>query len=169
MKPFVSIPMDFMQISIVLSIVLYWLFGWIFRVFSRINRYTNLREMIAIFLALTLSSITTILLLFFSKENYSMRLVISTYFLSMFFIIASRLIWRLYIEKKNSRCITSEEVKNTLILGAGEGGRILYNSLLGSKTAGISMSLGSLMMIPIKDTPIFLARKYLALSKIYQN
>ncbi len=136
MKPFVLIPMDFMQISIVLSIVLYWLFGWIFRVFSRINRYTNLREMIAIFLALTLSSITTILLLFFSKENYSMRLVISTYFLSMFFIIASRLIWRLYIEKKNSRCITSEEVKNTLILGAGEGGRILYNSLLGSKTAG---------------------------------
>ena len=65
MKPFVLIPMDFMQISIVLSIVLYWLFGWIFRVFSRINRYTNLREMIAIFLALTLSSITTILLLFF--------------------------------------------------------------------------------------------------------
>ena len=136
MKPFVRIPMDFMQISIVLSIVLYWLFGWIFRVFSRINRYTNLREMIAIFLALTLSSITTIILLFFSKENYSMRLVISTYFLSMFFIIASRLVWRLYIEKKNSRCITSEEVKNTLILGAGEGGRILYNSLLGSKTAG---------------------------------
>ncbi len=136
MKPFVLIPMDFMQISIVLSIVLYWLFGWIFRVFSRINRYTNLREMIAIFLALTLSSITTILLLFFSKENYSMRLVVSTYFLSMFFIIASRLVWRLYIEKKNSRCIPSEEVKNTLILGAGEGGRILYNSLLGSKTAG---------------------------------
>ncbi len=125
-----------MQISIVLSIVLYWLFGWIFRVFSRINRYTNLREMIAIFLALTLSSFATIIILFFSKENYSMRLVVSTYFLSMFFIIASRLVWRLYVEKKNSRCITSEEVKNTLILGAGEGGRILYNSLLGSKTAG---------------------------------
>lgn len=136
MKPFVSIPMDFIQISIVLSIVLYWLFGWIFRVFSRINRYTNLREMIAIFLALTLSSFATIIILFFSKENYSMRLVVSTYFLSMFFIIASRLVWRLYIEKKNSRCIPSEEVKNTLILGAGEGGRILYNSLLGSKTAG---------------------------------
>lgn len=136
MKPFVSIPMDFMQISIVLSIVLYWLFGWIFRVFSRINRYTNLREMIAIFLALTLSSFATIIILFFSKENYSMRLVVSTYFLSMFFIIASRLVWRLYVEKKNSRCITSEEVKNTLILGAGESGRILYNSLLGSKTAG---------------------------------
>ncbi|NME48356.1 polysaccharide biosynthesis protein [Enterococcus gallinarum] len=136
MKPFVSIPMDFMQISIVLSIVLYWLFGWIFRVFSRINRYTNLLEMIAIFLALTLSSFATIIILFFSKENYSMRLVVSTYFLSMFFIIASRLVWRLYVEKKNSRCITSEEVKNTLILGAGEGGRILYNSLLGSKTAG---------------------------------
>lgn len=130
------IPMDFMQISIVLSIVLYWLFGWIFRVFSRINRYTNLREMIAIFFALSLSSLSTIILLFFIKENYSMRLVVSTYFLSMFFIIASRLVWRLYIEKKNSRCIPSEEVKNTLILGAGEGGRILYNSLLGSKTAG---------------------------------
>ncbi|MDT2719647.1 polysaccharide biosynthesis protein [Enterococcus gallinarum] len=136
MKPFVMIPMDFMQISIVLSIVFYWFFGWIFRVFSRINRYTNLREMIAIFFALSLSSLTTIIILFFSKENYSLRLVISTYFLSMFFIIASRLVWRLYIEKKNSRCLPSEEIKNTLILGAGEGGRILYNSLLGSKTAG---------------------------------
>lgn len=161
MKPFVLIPMDFMQISIVLSIVLYWLFGWIFRVFSRINRYTNLREMIAIFLALTLSSITTILLLFFSKENYSMRLVISTYFLSMFFIIASRLVWRLYIEKKNSRCIPSEEVKNTLILGAGEGGRILYNSLLGSKTAGDINVVGFIDDDPNKRHTYFSGKKVL--------
>lgn len=96
MKPFVAIPMNFMRVSIVLSIGFYLLFGWIFRVFSRINRYTNLKEMIAIFLALTCSALSSIAVFFFGEENYSLRLITSTYFLSLFLIIASRLIWRLY-------------------------------------------------------------------------
>jgi len=135
MKPFVPIPMDFVRLSTVLSIVFYLIFGFIFRVFSRINRYTNLSEMIAIFLALSFGSIVSIVCFFFVNENYSLRMITFTYFLSLSFIISSRLIWRLCIEKKNSRYITSDHTKNTLIVGAGEGGRILYNSLLGSKTA----------------------------------
>jgi FlaA1/EpsC-like NDP-sugar epimerase len=136
MKPFVTIPRDFMQISIISSVALYLFFGWIFRVFTRINRYTNLREMIAIFLALSFSSLTELIIFFFSKENYSTRLVVSIYFLSIFFIIASRLLWRLFVETRNRRFLNTDEVRNTLIIGAGEGGRILYNSFIGSKTAG---------------------------------
>ncbi len=33
------------------------------------------------------------------------------------------------------RYLSTDSAKNTLIVGAGEGGRILYNSFLGSKTA----------------------------------
>ena len=42
MKPFVSIPMDLILISIGLSIGFYLFYGSLFKVFTRINRYTNL-------------------------------------------------------------------------------------------------------------------------------
>ncbi|HGF7587507.1 MULTISPECIES: polysaccharide biosynthesis protein [Enterococcus] len=135
MKPFVAIPMDLILISIGLSIVFYLFYGSLFKVFTRINRYTNLREIIAIFSSLSASAASSILILMFINRRYSLRLVIFAYLLSLLLIIGSRLIWRIYIETKNMRYVSADSAKNTLIVGAGEGGRILYNSFLGSKTA----------------------------------
>ncbi|HEN1771991.1 TPA: polysaccharide biosynthesis protein [Enterococcus faecium] len=135
MKPFVSIPMDLILISIGLSIGFYLFYGSLFKVFTRINRYTNLREIIAIFSSLSASAASGILILMFINRRYSLRLVIFAYLLSLLLIIGSRLIWRIYIETKNMRYVSADSAKNTLIVGAGEGGRILYNSFLGSKTA----------------------------------
>ncbi|EFF25926.1 polysaccharide biosynthesis protein [Enterococcus faecium] len=135
MKPFVSIPMDLILISIGLSIGFYLFYGSLFKVFTRINRYTSLREIIAIFSSLSASAASSILILLFINRRYSLRLVIFAYLLSLLLIIGSRLIWRIYIETKNMRYVSADSAKNTLIVGAGEGGRILYNSFLGSKTA----------------------------------
>lgn len=135
MKPFVSIPMDLILISIGLSIGFYLFYGSLFKVFTRINRYTNLREIIAIFSSLSASAASSILILLFINRRYSLRLVIFAYLLSLLLIIGSRLIWRIYIETKNMRYVSADSAKNTLIVGAGEGGRILYNSFHGSKTA----------------------------------
>ncbi|OUZ31620.1 hypothetical protein A5806_000902 [Enterococcus faecium] len=135
MKPFVAIPMDLILISIGLSIGFYLFYGSLFKVFNRINRYTNLREIIAIFSSLSASAASSIFILLFINRRYSLRLVIFAYLLSLLLIIGSRLIWRIYIETKNMRYVSADSAKNTLIVGAGEGGRILYNSFLGSKTA----------------------------------
>ncbi|MCC4052813.1 polysaccharide biosynthesis protein [Enterococcus faecium] len=135
MKPFVSISMDLILISIGLSIGFYLFYGSLFKVFTRINRYTNLSEIIAIFSSLSASAASSILILLFINRRYSLRLVIFAYLLSLLLIIGSRLIWRIYIETKNMRYVSADSAKNTLIVGAGEGGRILYNSFLGSKTA----------------------------------
>ncbi|MDY3603539.1 MAG: nucleoside-diphosphate sugar epimerase/dehydratase [Enterococcus faecium] len=135
MKPFVAIPMDLILISIGLSIGFYLFYGSLFKVFTRINRYTNLKEIIAIFGSLSASGASSIIVLLFINRRYSLRLVIFAYLLSLLLIIGSRLIWRIYIETKNTRYVSADSAKNTLIVGAGEGGRILYNSFLGSKTA----------------------------------
>ncbi|EGP4869272.1 TPA: polysaccharide biosynthesis protein [Enterococcus faecium] len=135
MEPFVAIPIDLILISSGLSIIFYLLYGSFFKVFTRINRYTNLREMIAIFGSLSASAASSIIVLLFVNKQYSLRLVIFAYLLSLLLIIGSRLIWRIYIETKNMRYLSTDSAKNTLIVGAGEGGRILYNSFLGSKTA----------------------------------
>ncbi|HBL3428533.1 TPA: polysaccharide biosynthesis protein [Enterococcus faecium] len=135
MKPFVAIPMDLILISIGLSIGFYLFYGSLFKVFTRINRYTNLREIIAVFGSLSASAVSSIIILLFINRRYSLRLVIFAYLLSLLLIIGSRLIWRIYVETKNMRYLSTYSAKNTLIVGAGEGGRILYNSFLGSKTA----------------------------------
>ncbi|MGL9837124.1 hypothetical protein EB22_01383 [Enterococcus faecium] len=135
MEPFVAIPIDLILISSGLSIIFYLLYGSFFKVFTRINRYTNLREMIAIFDSLSASAASSSVVLLFINKQYSLRLVIFAYLLSLLLIIGSRLIWRIYIETKNMRYLSTDSAKNTLIVGAGEGGRILYNSFLGSKTA----------------------------------
>ena len=137
MMPFVLITNDFFIANTVISIGLYILFGTIFRVFTRINRYTNLKEMIAIVSAITCQLILgAVGMQLFWRNTYSIRFQLLTYFLSAFLIIASRLMWRVFIEKRNEKGSKNTDIKRTLILGAGSGGEILYNSLIGSKTAG---------------------------------
>lgn len=135
MMPLIPVSTEFVGMICALSVGFYLIFGYFTHVFTRINRYTNLKEMIAIFVANTGSAISTTIILFFSGNPYSRRLILFTYILSTFLIIASRLVWRLYNEARNSRGSIAEKSTRTLIVGAGEGGRILYNSLVGSKTA----------------------------------
>lgn len=72
MKPFVPITESFVMVSAGLSVGLYLIFGFVFRVFTRINRYTNLREMIAIFLATTSQTVMSLILLeILFDEQYS--------------------------------------------------------------------------------------------------
>lgn len=115
--------------------ILYLIFGYAFRVFTRINRYTNLREILAILIATTGTALGNAIYLLSFSEAFSKRLILFTYILSAFFIILSRLAWRLLVERRNMRTAKDQPVKRALIVGAGEGGRILYNSFLGSKTA----------------------------------
>lgn len=115
--------------------ILYLIFGYVFRVFTRINRYTNLREILAILLATTGTALGNAIYLLSFSEAFSKRLILFTYILSAFFIILSRLAWRLFVERRNMHTAKDQPAKRTLIVGAGEGGRVLYNSFLGSKTA----------------------------------
>lgn len=136
MMPFLKIPYTFIQLIAVVNIILYLFYGYLFHVFTRINRYTNLREMIAILLATTFTAISNLAIIWLFTDQFSKRLVFFVYILSTFLIIMSRLTWRFYIERKNLRN-SNEHVKSkkTILIGAGEGGRILLNSLNTSATA----------------------------------
>ena len=135
MEPFVTVT-SFLTINVmILSVILYLIWGSVFKVFTRINRYTNLNEIFAIFSATSLVLSSNLLVLTIYSDEYSRRLEIFTYLLSTLLIITSRLAWRLYTERRNHRAVTPKEIKKIIIIGAGEGGRILSNSLNGSKTA----------------------------------
>lgn len=137
MKPYVAVTWNFMLMTTLLSIGLYWVFGFFFKVFTRINRYTNLREMLAIFSATTCQFLVSLIVVpFFWDHSYSRRFELLTYVLATSLIIASRLVWRIYVENRNKRKDNPTKIERTIIVGAGEGGRILQNSLVGTPTSG---------------------------------
>ena len=135
MEPFVTVTSVLTINVMILSVILYLIWGSVFKVFTRINRYTNLNEIFAIFSATSLVLASNLLVLTFYSDEYSRRLEIFTYLLSTLLIITSRLAWRLYTERRNHRAVDPKEMKKIIIIGAGEGGRILSDSLISSKTA----------------------------------
>lgn len=115
------------------SVILYLLFGSIFKVFTRINRYTNLREINAITAATLCTTIVEYIFSLFAPLFEHRRLLFLQFILMTFLIVATRLVWRLIVELRQRN--KAKYTHNILIMGAGEGGRILINSLLSTKTA----------------------------------
>lgn len=137
MVPFVIINRDYLVITLISSVVCYLFYGWIFKVFTRINRYTNLNELLGIFAALTfmLFSIFPLFYLFNQElmHQISLRLVVFSYIMALLLIASSRLGWRVWVEMKNRNRRSNEKKVRILIIGAGEGGQLLYQSFLGSQ------------------------------------
>ncbi|MBO0461275.1 polysaccharide biosynthesis protein [Enterococcus sp. DIV1298c] len=133
MTPFVGIDQDYLAVNLGVSLLFYIGYGMLFKTFTRINRYTNLNEMAAIFSAITCTVISSFIVQYLFMQKISLRLQSLTYVLSMFLIISSRLFWRIYIEHKAQRQGSPLNKYRTLIIGAGEGGRILSNSINSSK------------------------------------
>lgn len=137
MVPFVIINRDYLAITLISSVVCYLFYGGIFKVFTRINRYTNLNELLGIFAALTsmLFSIFPLFYLFNQELMYqiSLRLVVFSYIMALLLIASSRLGWRVWVQLKNKNGRSNEKKVRILIIGAGEGGQLLYQSFLGSQ------------------------------------
>ena len=99
-NPFLAIKESNEVYYIGLNILLYIVYGCLFNVFNHINRYTDLTEMISILMSTTLMSLTSVLLILMIHVDFSKRVFFLVYIFSTFFIILSRLSWRLLIEKK---------------------------------------------------------------------
>lgn len=113
------------------SVILYLLFGSIFKVFTRINRYTNLREINAITAATLCTTIVEYIFSLFAPLFEHRRLLFLQFILMTFLIVVTRLVWRLIVELRQRN--KTKYTHNILIMGAGEGGRVLINSLLSTK------------------------------------
>lgn len=117
-------------ISCLSQIVLYLLFGSYFKVFNRITRYTSLNSVIAISLAVTCSSAVEIVSLgLFHAEKTAIGHALVSYFMTLLLIVTSRLFWRVLISYQNKSHVDRSNCPNALIIGAGEGGQLFYDSI----------------------------------------
>lgn len=120
----------YMVYALVLQWTLYILFGFIFNVFNRINRYTSINSLISIFAAVTLSSGLEFVFFSVLKSNFAdLAQTISSYFLTLLLIMSSRIIWRILVEHRTNTIKEEGEMQNAFIIGAGDAGEFLYNTL----------------------------------------
>ncbi|MDT2813657.1 nucleoside-diphosphate sugar epimerase/dehydratase [Vagococcus carniphilus] len=125
-----SVSRRYMVYALVIQWTLYILFGFIFNVFNRINRYTSINSLISIFAAVTLSSGLEFVFFSMLKSNFAdLAQTISSYFLTLLLIMSSRIIWRVLVEHKTNNVKEEIEMQNAFIIGAGDAGEFLYNTL----------------------------------------
>ncbi|PTI98497.1 hypothetical protein BU054_02860 [Staphylococcus simulans] len=111
------------------------IFASVFNLYHRAWEYASVNEMIVIVKAVTCSMAMTVLIVpFFTHEGPFLRLYFITWMMHVLLIGGSRLSWRLF-----RRTLVRKGVKrkNTLVIGAGEGGSMLINQMLKRPTMGM--------------------------------
>jgi len=110
------------------------LFALIFRLYKRIWRYLSIKDLFLITEVITAGLFASVLCLYLVEGFFLPRTVIVlTWFFSLAFIGGSKLIWRLYCEKKNNHKKGGERV---LIIGAGDAGEIISREIIKRRDLG---------------------------------
>ena len=141
----------FINVSLILSLILrfgkgweiyfyvYWesivylsgfflLFAVVFRLYKRIWRYLSIGDLFLIAEVVTGGIFVTILCLNWAKGIAFPRTIVAlTWFFSLALLGGSRLVWRLYCEKKSGFKKGEERV---LIVGAGDAGEVISREII---------------------------------------
>ncbi|WP_413515530.1 polysaccharide biosynthesis protein [Carnobacterium maltaromaticum] len=101
-----------------------------FKLFSKINRYTSLKEILNVFICVSLAFFSASLVSLLAINNISWRFLVLMYVFSLFIIAGSRIVWRILIEMRNKHLDGEQKVNKirTLVVGAGEGGSVFIKS-----------------------------------------
>jgi len=114
--------------------ILYLIFAFIFKLYSRVWRYISINDLFLITGIVTSAVVVCILYCNIAKGIYFPWTVKAlTWFISLALIAGSRLVWRLYWERKNPYKIKEERI---LIIGAGDAGDVICREIEKRKDLG---------------------------------
>lgn len=133
LDPFIILTSETVVFNTILISITYLFLALYFRMFSRMNHYTGLTEVIILISCVTTAFLTSevLLTIFLPQRFSSLRFILLTYLFSTLGIIGSRTVMRLYFEykyRKIHKPVTEDSIR-TLIVGAGQGGSILIRRL----------------------------------------
>lgn len=131
LNPYITLSMQYFVVTVGLTVILYLILAIYFKLFSKINRYTSIRESLAIAACITVSFIASALISVVLLKTVSFRFIVLTYIFSLASIAGSRIVWRIYNEHRYKKLhgYSVEQQIRTLIVGAGNGGSIFIRSL----------------------------------------
>lgn len=129
LKPFISGNEKNLFISFAIQLTICLVLGFIFKIFRRVNRFTNFKEIVSIFFALLCSYGIESMIYMLVNVAYSQRYLGLSYLATFLLIISSRLVWRLLTEYNVQRQRGGVKKTKMLVVGAGAGGTMLVSAL----------------------------------------
>lgn len=98
LSPYIDPSQFFLYMSVGLCIISYLAFASYFKIFSKINRYVSIKEIINIFACVSLSFLVVTVISSLTLMAVSFRFILLTYIFSLSVIASSRIIWRILNE-----------------------------------------------------------------------
>ena len=131
LSPYVALPPLFVSISLLFLFSFYSLFAILFGVSSSLYRYTSLKDMLSITVALTLSTFFTFFIVSMWSPSPSIRFTILVYIFALISISAEHIGVRLTYEykKKKENSSQAQHARRLLLVGAGEAGRLFVQQV----------------------------------------
>lgn len=127
---YVSFSIEYFVATLIMEVVTYLIFANEFRIFSKINRYTSINEVISIAFAVTCAYVLTAIGLLLLHINYSLRHIVLSYLFAVLLISGSRLLWKYFVEyRMHRRGLPVQHLIPTIIVGAGDGASVLLERL----------------------------------------
>lgn len=116
--------------KLIIEVGIFLILGTVTRVYSRINRFINARELLNLVLTLFTSFILTLLVVLFSDFDLNLRLFTLTFIFAATLIVLSRMAWKYFVilQLRKSHMNDTRPI-NTLLIGAGTGADILIERL----------------------------------------
>jgi len=109
--------------------IFYLLLGHQFKIFSQLNRYTGIKEILRLFLTMSLANIMAMGVTIAFSVPFSIRVFFLGYLFACLFTVSSRVACRIIVERKTKYILDESKKKRTLVIGAGSGADILFNRL----------------------------------------
>ncbi|SES42803.1 nucleoside-diphosphate sugar epimerase/dehydratase [Salipaludibacillus aurantiacus] len=106
------------------------IFAHIFKLYKRAWSYASIKELSAIFSAVTLSIAVLAVIQLIGFQTLYTRTLLVTWMLHILLIGASRFSWRVY---RDTKFKVDKDKKRTLIVGAGNGGTLVARQLMNSE------------------------------------
>ena len=117
-SPYYRMVLPYLPALVVIAIAIFYCFG----LYHRLWRYAGINELLAVFFAVTVSTILQTLALLFFDAGLPRSLPVLCWFLNIALIGASRFCFRLFHHMQSQAHLPEEKV---LIIGAGDAGAIL--------------------------------------------
>ncbi|MEN8701894.1 polysaccharide biosynthesis protein [Bacillus infantis] len=112
---------------ITLLMISYQVFAHFYQLYKRAWEYAGPEEMMMIVKAVSLSVFTTAFLQVVILQDLSLRILMSSWMIQMLLIGGSRYSWRLFKDRQSRNKVN--DIKRTLIIGAGSAGTLVARQL----------------------------------------
>ena len=131
LDPYILIPVETFFVVANLFILVYSILALKFDLCATLYRYTGVKDLVTLFMSLTISFLVVVVITPFILSFSSMRLNLLVYLLSLLIVGSRHILFRIFFELRVSfekNGLTKSQIR-TLVVGAGDGGSIFIKSI----------------------------------------